>query len=1256
MTNDDVPLDESRRSFPIVGIGASAGGLQPICELIAELGPNPGIAVLVVQHLDPSKPSLLPEILARFTSLTVVEATDGAAVQVDQLYVIPPGTTMTLAARRIRLRPRHKSMGMPMPVDDLLDSLAKDQKSNAVGVILSGSGTDGAIGMQAIHEEGGITFVQDEATAAFGSMPRAAVMLGGVDLVLPPAKIGAEIMRIATHPHSAFFRLEMTEDASETSDQILRQVFALLSAACNIDFSHYKVGTVNRRLSRRMALRRLTSIADYLNLLRNDHPEVLALGRDLLVQVTEFFRDPESFDALVQRVLPGLIDKLSTEESVRIWVPGCASGEEVYSIAICVFEYLCDNGLSTPVRIFGTDVSEEALETARTGRYFTNISRKVSTERLERFFIRDGDHYVIEKYVRDVCTFARHNVAVDPPFSKMDLISCRNLLIYLDPVLQQKVMPLFHYALRPNGALMLGPSETVGTFARLFAVIESKRTKLYSKRPVPSEVTVGRASPRPIVVRTGATTRKAEQTLLTQSQQIHIAAEKIALARYAPAFVVCDDELNIVEFRGDLTSFLVNPDGPPSASLRRLARPQLLLGIGEAVGESRQTGNSSSRTINRFSDSNQRSTVCIEVHPMQKPEINGRWFLIFFNETRMPLPATMRVSGTLRKVAGAATGKFVKRFGNPDQRGRDAEIDLLRSELESARMQLRSMIEQHESAQEELKSSEEELLSSNEEFQSTNEELETAKEELQSINEELSTTNDELRYRNHELKMLQGQTKDERDYADSIVQTMSQPMLILDDELRVVRANDAFLSTFLVSIDVTIGDKIYTLGNGQWRSTQLRMLLEDVLPEQTTVRNFQVEHDFPELGHRIMLVNATRISAGQRTLILVAIDDVTEQRYALEQLKFADSQKNEFLAMLAHELRNPLAAIRNGLHILGRDDVGQDAKEKARLTAQRQLVHEIDLVDDLLDISRITHGAITLTVKEIDFTNVVLLAVDALRAEAGLRHQELTIETQAAEMLIRGDPLRIEQIVTNILGNALKYTDPGGRISVSVERQDEFAKLVISDNGIGISPAFMPDIFTMFKQSVQSDGRQAAGLGLGLALVRRLVELHHGTIEVRSGGLGEGSTFIVLLPTFNAQKTQQSDNDLTVFNPAEIRARRVLVVDDNRDALESTQLCLELDGHEVAIAIDGASAIETAVIFKPEIAFIDIGLPDIDGYEVARRIKKLPQTANAVLVALTGYGQEENIKKSREAGFLHHVVKPADIAHLEHLIGTLIVD
>lgn len=470
-------------AFPLVGIGASAGGLEAISELMAGIPAISGMAFLVVQHLDPSRHSLLPEILAKRASMPVVEAVEGMDVEADHLYVIPANTRMSVVQRRIRLQPRGETLGPPMPVDDLLDSLARDQGPNAIGVVLSGSGSDGALGLQAIQREGGITFAQDETSAHFNSMPHAAIALGCVDRVLAPRDIAKEMMVIGQHPHLRSAHIDVSSTSTEPAEPSLSTLFRLLRNTCNIDFSRYKYGTVQRRLSRRMALRQVSSVADYLSLLESDPAETLALGRDLLIQVTEFFRDPETFDVLTQTVFPRRAAGDEFTGSLRIWVPGCSTGEEVYSIAICLLEYLGGRAVTTQVQIFGTDISVEALETARAGRYIENIARNVSPERLERFFVRDGEYYCVDKSVRELCTFSRHDVLSDPPFSRMDLVSCRNLLIYLSAQAQRSVMPRFHYALKPDGVLMLGPSETVGAFSELFGVIENRRSKLYSKKP-----------------------------------------------------------------------------------------------------------------------------------------------------------------------------------------------------------------------------------------------------------------------------------------------------------------------------------------------------------------------------------------------------------------------------------------------------------------------------------------------------------------------------------------------------------------------------------------------------------------------------------------------------------------------------------------------------------------------------------------------------------------------------------------------------
>jgi len=1239
-------------AFPLVGIGASAGGLEAISELLSEIPAASGMAFLVVLHLDPSRHSLIAEILAKRVAMQVLEAVDGAAIEVDHLYTIPANKRMLVVERRIRLQPRDETLGPPMPIDDLLESLARDQGPNAIGVILSGSGSDGALGLQALQAAEGITFAQD-ASALFNSMPHAAIGLGCVDRVLAPREIAKEMIRIGRHPH-----LRSVGDGKiapiDSAESSLRPIFRLLQTACNIDFTRYKRGTIQRRLSRRMALRQLTSISDYTSVLESEPAETLALGRDLLIHVTEFFRDPETFEALTQSVFPRLMGDAEASKPLRIWVPGCATGEEVYSIAICLLEYLGDHAETTSVQIFGTDISPEALETARTGRYIENIARNVSAERLKRFFVRDGNYYCVDKAVRDLCTFARHDVVSDPPFSRMSLVSCRNLLIYLSAPAQRSVLPLFHYALQSEGVLMLGPSETVGVFSELFGVIENKRSKLYSKKPrmgPPAELRLA-----PTLAPSTAIRSRSESSVHTAADDaslLRAEVDRVSLARYVPPSVLCDDELNIIEYRGDTSAYLVNPSGPPSTSLQRLARPEVFFAISDAIRQARLEGVAVRRS-GLLGNAGGPAKASLEVHPVQTAQIEGRWFLIFFEGATQRLdPLTVQSQETLKTLMLQTLRQRLGRKNAVSEKDpKDEENARLNAEVSAMRVQLRTMLEEHESAREELKSSEEELLSSNEEFQSTNEELEAAKEELQSLNEELSTTNDELRYRNRELKTSHNDVVRARDYADAIIDTMSEPLLVLESDLRVTRANRAFYETFEVTSDNTIGTMLYALGNQQWNIPRLRELLEEVLPHQTVVRDFQITHTFEDIGSRTMRLNAARVVGRAHELIVLTIEDITQHRLFVEQLEAADHQKDEFLAMLAHELRNPLAAISNGLEIWERKDVDAATEQRARAAAKRQLQHEIGLVDDLLDVSRITRGIVKLNAKPVNLVDTVQHSVATLRAELDARQHRLTLVLPDRPMMVEGDAMRLEQIVTNLLGNAIKYTLPGGHLDVSLAIDGDLASLTLTDDGIGMTAELLPTIFTIFVQAERSLDRKSAGLGLGLALVQRLVSLHHGSVRASSGGLGLGSTFVVQLPLLSGECGALDVSANREANHAHpIVPQRVHIVDDNVDAAESTAMLLELDGHEVEVAGDGPSALLRAKDFRPHAILLDIGLPDMDGYEVARQLRATSELADTLLIAHSGYAGEEHVQRAIQAGFDHHLVKPASIAQLNELIS-----
>lgn len=940
------------------------------------------------------------------------------------------------------------------------------------------------------------------------------------------------------------------------------------------------------------------------------------------------------------------MENISPTGALRIWVPGCSSGEEVYSIAICLLEYLGERAAGIKIQIFGTDISEPALSTARAGIYVENISGEVSEERLRRFFTKINGHYQIAKSIRDICVFANQNVMRDPPFSQLDLISCRNLLIYFDPSLQKRAISFFHYALKSSGYLMLGPSEAIGQSSDLFTLTQQKKYNIYTKNSVRQRSHLEYLN--------DAGTQKAERKTAQKAlpgpitiEDNRLEIDRIALARYVPVGVLCDKNMNVLEFRGDTGPYLVQPSGAPSTNLRQLARPGLLVEISNMIEQASRSSVPVRRTALRVEMPEGMREVTLDVIPVTQKDGNV-WFLIFFAQA-----SAMETVKTRRGFTGLNTiiHNFLRRDARKTQQDKqEIEIQHLKQELDATREHIKKIFEDHNAAQEELKVSQEELLSSNEEFQSTNEELETAKEELQSSNEELVTTNDELRHRNDELNELNNNLEQARQYADAIVETVREPLLVLDKNLRIVRANAAFYSRFVLTPKETESCLFYELNNRQWDIPSLRLRLQETLSSDSSFQDFEITSTFPEIGEKTMLLNGRHLVWEKQPLILLAIEDITERKAAHDSLTETDRRKDEFLAMLSHELRNPLAAIRNALEIWRRDDAGPEAEKEAQIILDRQLRKETRLVDDLLDVARITRGSIALKKEPVDLTEIVHQAVEGSRHQFEERNHDLIIKLPENEVFVEGDDVRLEQIICNLLTNAAKYTEPGGRIVLTLESQSGQAVLSVEDNGIGISPELLPRIFDLFVQANVSIDRAHGGLGIGLTLVRRLVELQGGTVEAKSQGLKQGSTFIVRLPIMSgdhATETKKADiSTATPFIP-----RRILVVDDNVDSAKTSALLLKLQGHDVQTEFDGMSALKTAEKFQPEVIVLDIGLPGMDGYEVAQRLRKIPQTANALLIALSGYGQAEDRQRSHEAGFDHHLVKPADMDQIGVLIS-----
>ena len=566
-------MESSGKSFPVVGIGASGGGLEAVSELLAELPSSTEMAILLVQHLDPRHPSLLTEILAKKAAMRVETAVDRVPVDAGHFYVIPPNSTLTVADGVLRLHARDSGDRPPKPVNALFRSLAEECGHRAVGVVLSGTDSDGAEGLEEIKAAGGITMAQAPASAKFDGMPKSAIATGCVDVVLPPKELGQEMLRIARHPYLSAVTPPLS--AIELQEDRFKQIFRLLRNGTGTNFSRYKSSTVRRRLARRMALRQLDGLDEYIDLLKQEPDEIQALAQDFLIRVTGFFRDPEAFAGLAKTVFPMLFEHRLPQEPLRIWVPGCASGEEVYSIAIVLEEYLAEHAAPTRIQIFGTDLSESAIEKARTGFFTDSIADEVSAERLQRFFVKLDDHYQVAKSLRDLCVFARHDVTRDPPFSRIDLVSCRNLLIYFDHQLQPQIIPLFHYALNPNGFLMLGSAETIGR-SELFRLAEGQR-QIYRRQPVPARTMPARTMPQfPVVeaaARPGALeTFPAAKPALIEGEQGQKEAERLLLTRYAPASILVDDSLNAVYFHGRRAAIWNTPAEPQASTCTRFAR------------------------------------------------------------------------------------------------------------------------------------------------------------------------------------------------------------------------------------------------------------------------------------------------------------------------------------------------------------------------------------------------------------------------------------------------------------------------------------------------------------------------------------------------------------------------------------------------------------------------------------------------------------------------------------------------------------
>jgi two-component system CheB/CheR fusion protein len=1369
--------EERNDLFPIVGIGASAGGLEAFTELFNHLPTDTGMGFVVIQHMNPRQKSMLTDILSRTTQMPVTEAQDGMSVQPNHIYVIPANATMTITQGMLKLKPREKTHGISMTVDSFFFSLADDRGNKAIGVVLSGGDGDGTRGLESIKAAGGITFAQCEESAKVSSMPNTAVASGYVDFILTPQQIAQELANLSHHPYVNHpVPVKLSEAIPEGTDN-LSTVFHLLRAATGVDFNHYKQNTLKRRIQRRMILYRMEKLEDYVRYLQSNPAEVTALYQDVLITVTDFFRDTEAFEALKTKVFPIITQDRKSDSPIRIWVAGCSTGEEAYSIIICLLEFLAEQRINIPIQIFATDINEVAIEKARIGIYKHNQIGNISPERLQRFFVQVDEGYQISKLVRESCVFARQNLISDPPFSRLDLITCRNVLIYLASSVQKKLIPIFHYGLKSTGFLMLGTSETVGEFSELFSVAD-KKYKIYAKKIAPSRLGIDLiASQQPLetVPPQRPISEDTWNELETQKE-----ADRIVLSQFAPVGVVINSDLEILQFRGQTSRYLQPAPGRPSFNLLKMAQEELRLDLRTLIHQAKKSERAVRKEGIKIHDQGQVRQVKIDVVPFMSQGVREPYFLVLFAD--IPFLAT------------AGSGNFTFPSEPEQENSNEQEVSRLKQELSTTKEYLQSIIEEQQATNQDLRAANEEILSSNEELQSTNEELETAKEEIQATNEELNTINDELQRRNLEstqvsndlqnllssinipilmlggdlqirrftpaagkifnliptdvgrplsdinhnlnisdleaqilevinnlsytsqevqdqeghwydlrirpyrtidhkidgavvllvdidaLKRSSEQLRASRDYAQAIVSTVRQSLVVLDINLRVITANQFFYETFQVAPATTEGYLIYEIGNGQWNIPQLRSLLEEMLPQHSEFHNLEVEHSFEQIGHKIMRLNARSMpQIGDTPLILLVIEDITQQKNleaeraqlltqeqsARTAAEAANRAKDDFLSILSHELRNPLNSLLGWAQLLRQHKLDEGKINEGLEAIDRSAKAQNRLIGDLLDISRISAGRLSLDTYPIELIPVIEAAIEVVRLAAEEKNIQIHTKLDPAPRRVLGDPNRLQQVIWNLLTNSIKFTPAGGRIDLILDYTDTQAQIQVQDTGKGISANFLPHIFERFRQADGSRARSNPGLGLGLSIVRHLVELHGGKIEAQSQGLGQGATFTVWLPLHTHQEENNvpippesaHEVELPTGNIPSLAGVRVLVVDDEPDIRQLFKIVLEDYDAEV---IETESTNEALSILRAnpglyDVLLSDIGLPDEDGYALIRQVRELSPEAGGQIpaAALTAYAGYTDHAEALAAGFQIHIAKPIEPDQLLSIVATL---
>jgi two-component system CheB/CheR fusion protein len=1436
-------------SLLVVGIGASAGGLESLENFFGNVPEDAGMAFVVIQHLSPDFKSMMDELLARHTTIPIHRAEEGMEVEPNNIYLLPPKKEMMISEGRLHLKDKDSTQAMTLPIDHFFRSLAQDFGERAVAVVLSGTGSDGSRGIKDIHHAGGWVLCEDANTAKFDGMPLSAQETGLVDRVLAADEMPAALLEYMTSPQQA--RLNSKRGDVEPLAGI-EAVFELLRREYDIDFSHYKPTTVSRRIERRLSLVHADDIDEYVERLHNDSDELNALYKDLLIGVTKFFRDAEPFGLLERDIIPDLLRQVPEEEEIRVWVAGCATGEEPYSLAILFHEAFERAERPHNIKIFATDVHKASLVRAGYGVFDHERLAEVSPERLRRYFTKKDHGYQISQDLRQWIVFARHNVIKDAPFTNLDLICCRNLLIYFQPQAQKKALSLFHFGLKTRGILLLGSSESPGALSDEFETLD-EHSKVYRKRRdarLPTEMslplargTSGLRSPLVPVARNAIAPPDA--ALVRVYDQL--------LDKHMPASLLIDEKRKLIESFGGAEKLLRVKGRRPSPDLLDWLDTDAKTSIAGALNRVMKHRQPLFFTGVRLTTGGQQRMYRLGIEPIEDDKSGECHYLI----TLRPLDHAVPLDPPSPAEVHAA------------EMTRD-QVTNLEDELRYTKENLQATIEELETSNEEMQATNQELVASNEELQSTNEELHSVNEELYTVNAEHQKKIRELAELNQDMEHLLRSTDVaiiflDRDLCirkftpkvaevfDLVDQDVGRRIGTfshrirhdrLPEELEDVLADgrprerevreldgrcyfmrilpyrvaDEILGVVLALIDISILDEarsrishlsaivesskdaiisvdgegtitswnkgaerlygytdVEALGQdisitvpeeqreecGRWFDALQRgehmeavevdrlkkqgervvvslalsplkdargnvvgisLISRDVTERKRMEERFRATIESAPAGmvmidHRgeIVLVNAEterlfgypreelvgkavdvllpeRFRAahaehvasyfgkprkGRRmgpdrdlfalrkdgsdfpveiglspveteggSFVLASITDITARREALDKLREEIQRRERFLAMLSHELRNPLSAIRTGTRVLNSGGLDEETDEESRRVIDRQTAQMTRLLDDLLDVSRITQDKITLNKSPLDLRATVESAIESVRPLA--KDCQITIDVTMPEepVQVDGDATRLQQIQANLLNNAIKYSPTGERVWLELGCHEGFAVIRVKDNGAGIDPRALHRIFDMFVQTDNTLDRADGGMGVGLTLVHKLVELHGGSVVAQSQGLGCGSQFEVRLPLARTAKPVTKEAAPSAGQVNEVPAvQRIVIVEDQDDNRTMLASLLELEGFNVYAAASGREGVELVKREQPDVAIIDIGLPEIDGYEVARRIRATDKN-HTTLVALTGYGQSQDVNKARSAGFDHHLVKPLQLDKL----------